>query len=521
MRILSDLRLIIPLILALLAAILGVLLTDGDEGSFPSPSPSTSPRPAPSLEAVLPRDRLPSPGPRAVTCPSGASVIKPGDTIVPALKKAGAGGSVCFKPGIYRLTAPLNPESGQTLTFETGAVLNGSEVVTDWVQDGSHWVASGQTQRFTAPPVMTDYGCRVNSQACIYEDVFMDGQPLQHVPSLDELGPGRVYFDKAASKIFIADDPQAHAIEATVAEAAIVSQAAGVTIAGATIDKFAHDGIDVTASNWTITDSDISRIHFGAIDLHGGRGHVLRNNRLHHNGVIGMTAASVSDLTAEGNEVDHNNYLSAGPATSGWHEGGIKILKSRNVLVRNNYSHHNDGDGIWFDFDNIDITIEDNLLENNTRDGIVYEASFDAIIRRNVIRENGLAERWYGGTGIRNSTSKNVEYSDNLLEGNMRTFLILWQPRGSSPTLGERQSANVLFHDNTVVFPQTWHRWMWIAVGVYPNQDPRVLTSNNLFEGNHYFSPDASRTWWHWEDSLTWEGWQSLGLDKSGSYSSI
>lgn len=446
--------------------------------------------------------------------------MRPGDSIQPVLDSAGAGASLCFEAGVYRLTTSLRPNPGQVLTFEPGAVLNGSKVITKWTKDGSRWVAEGQTQRFTVPSMMEEYMCGKSPHACIYEDVYLDGEPLKHVADLSQLGPGRVYFDKVASKIYIATDPQGATLEATVAKTAISSKAEGVTVRGATIEKFAEDGIDVTANRWTITNSEIRYIHFNAIDIHGGTGHVIRDTRLHHNGVIGMTAAAVNDFTVEGNEFDHNNYLSAGPASYGWHEGGIKILKARNVLVRNNYSHHNDGDGLWFDWDNIDVVIEDNLLERNERHGIFYEASFDATIRSNTIRHNGLGERWYGGTGITNSTSKNVEYYDNLFESNMRSFVLLWQPRGASATLGERQSANVLFRNNTVIFPEPTHKWMWLGVGVYPDQDPRVLTSNNRFEANDYRASDTSRTWWRWDDSLTWEGWQAQGFETEGSYSS-
>ena len=98
---------------------------------------------------------------------------------------------------------------------------------------------------------------------------------------------------------------------------------------------------------------------------------------------------SADDLTVQRNEFDHNNYLHAGPRTGGYHEGSVKILNSHDVVFRDNWSHDNDGDGLWFDWDNHDILIENNVLEGNSRNGLHYEASFDATVRYNTIRDNG------------------------------------------------------------------------------------------------------------------------------------
>ena len=64
-------------------------------------------------------------------------------------------------------------------------------------------------------------------------------------------------------------------------------------------------------------------------------------------------------------------------------------MESTNVTFRNNFVHHNQGDGIWYDSDNTGALIEGNRVEDNARNGIFYEASIGAIIRNNTIRRNG------------------------------------------------------------------------------------------------------------------------------------
>jgi hypothetical protein len=442
--------------------------------------------------------------------------MQPGDDPQAVIQAAGPGASVCFQSGIYRLSTALRPLSGQRLTFQRGAVLSGARVVTGWQREGAYWVLTGQTQSLSSAPFLDPNICLDRPTVCIYEDLYMDGRPLEHVMSLGALGRGKVYFDKGADKMYIATDPTGHTTEATVAGMAIASSASDVTIRGATIEKFAYTGINTVADRWTIEDSDIRYVHFQGIGIYGGTGHVIQNTHVHLNGVIGMTAVEVDAFTVQGSEFDHNNYLHAGPKTGGHHEGSVKILKSHDVVFRGNWSHDNVGDGLWFDTDNYDILIENNLLESNSRNGLQYEASFDATVRFNTIRNNGTD--WDSQpTGILNSTSKNVEYYGNRIEDNViRDFVILWANRGRSATLGEYQSANIYFHDNVVVLDDNFASW----VGVYWNQDPRVFTSNNRFQHNTYYAQRDGDHWWRWRggNDLTWAQWQAYGLDTRGSY---
>jgi hypothetical protein len=278
-------------------------------------------------------------------------------------------------------------------------------------------------------------------------------------------------------------------MEATVARKAIASGADGVTIRGATIEKFANAGIYIEANRWTITNSDIRHVHFQGIGVYQGTGHVIRDTLVRRNGVIGMSAVEADDFTVQRSEFAHNNYLHAGPVSGGWHEGSVKILKSHDLVFRDNWSHHNYGDGLWFDWDNRDILIEDNLLERNTRHGLQYEASFDATVRHNTIRNNGTV--WAAqGTGILNSTSKNVTYHGNRIANNaIRSIVITWQDRGRHERFGERQSANLLFRDNVIELDNNFQSW----VRVNWDQDPRVYSFKNRFKGNTYVAPKNGR----------------------------
>ena len=58
--------------------------------------------------------------------------------------------------------------------------------------------------------------------------------------------------------------------------------------------------------------------------------------------------------------------------------------------MRDNHVHHNEGPGLWTDIDNIHTLYEGNLVEHNANVGIFHEISYDAVIRNNIVRDNGL-----------------------------------------------------------------------------------------------------------------------------------
>jgi len=445
-------------------------------------------------------------GPIGVSCPPAAAVVKGGESIQAAIDQRPAGTSFCVKPAEYRLRRPIRPKAGVALIFEPGAVLNGSQVVSDWVSDGRYWVASGQTQSFEQQKVP----CEVNPAACEYEDLYMDDAPLQRVLALSEVAPGKFYFDETADKIYIADNPAGHKVEAAVATTAIEGPGIqNVTVRGATIEKFGVNGI-VTGggAGWLVEKNEIRYVHSHGLRAFG-ESKVL-NNYIHHAGNMGIFGSG-TNLVFDTNHLAYNNYLNFGKASGGmWHAGAAKIIESKGTVVRNNWSHDNVGDGWWFDWDNIDGVIHGNVFENNSRFGLFYEASHDAKIFDNKLLNNGKSSKW-SGAGLWIETSKNVEVYNNTFSGNRySTLAFTWTDRGSSTVYGRRELSNLYVHDNVFKLREGF-------IGV-PYGVPAIYSSNNRFANNTYIVPDTSAKWWSWERSMMdFAGWRKAGHDGGGA----
>ena len=446
-------------------------------------------------------------------CSEQARAVWPSDDLQGELIAAGAGALVCVKSGVYRPSVPLRPLPKQVLTFEEGAVLSGARVVTGWRSDGQYWVLDGQTQDFSDAPWLRNHLCDDNPAACIYEDLYRDDIPLEQSADLEGLAADEVYFDRDADRMYVAADPNGHEMEATVLKIGIDSTASGVTIRGAVIEKMGWLGMKVDGRGWTVEDTEIRYAHATGL-LVKGDDHVVRRNFFHHNGNSGIVATAGSRMLFEANELAFNNYLHFGNKPVPHHEGGAKFLGTSNVILRGNYSHDNDGDGWWFDTDNINIVVENNRFEANSRNGFFYEVSFDALIGNNVFKDNGTDRSWMG-SGIRIASSKNVEIVGNVFEGNdYSTLFANWVDRGSG-AYGIHETTNLNVHDNIFTLNAGWIGSSWGLERI------AAASAHNRFARNTYVVPDPTKRWWIWGSNgfLTWTEWRSLGFDVDGEVS--
>lgn len=472
----------------------------------PSPDPTTTPEPT---EPAPDPDENPDPGsgwdglagPDGVSCPGGALSVTPGESIQAAIDRAGPGGTVCIH-GEHRITTALKPKGGQRIVGEN-ATLNGTELVTNWVRDGDLWRSDGRTKSFTGGGV-----CERNPIACEAEDLFMDDEPLVRVSSRGAVGASSFYFDEFTDQMWIGRDPFGHRFEATAAATGIEGGGVtNVTIEGLIVEKFGNHGI-VASSGWTITRNELRWNH-----SHGLRfGKTVTHNFIHHNGNMGLFGQGTG-MRYEENELAYNNYLNFGRAGGGyWHAGATKIVKSSDVQVLNNYSHDNRGDGWWMDWDNIRITIADNVFESNSRSGLFYEASFDGTIRGNIFEDNGLDPNEDHGSGLFINSSKNVEVVGNTFVGNPNAIGAASTDRGTSDLYGTRSTANLYVHDNTFKVGSSG------LVVTIPFSDSIFPDESTRWESNTYTALDEARRAWDWVNGpVAWSTWRGYGFDAGGA----
>ena len=443
--------------------------------------------------------------------PDAAEIrLAPGDDLQAAVDTAAPGSVFVLTPGIYRRQSVV-PKDGQEFVGETGAVLNGAMLLTDWRRDGDHWSAGG-----LPVPLRLHGFCLDERPLCRHrEDLFVDGRLFQRVASRDDLDAGTwAYQDGRA---YLAEAPDGRSVELSVTPQAFGGDADGVVLRNLVVEKYAaraqKSAIDASDGRaWKVLDVTARWNH--GIGLRIGDDIVVRGGFYGRNGQMGMGGGGDRALI-EGVEIAHNNY--AGYSKS-WEAGGTKFVRSDGLIVRGACVHGNDGVGLWLDIDNINILIENNVVFDNSRSGISHEISYKATIRNNRVGRNGRSKDvWLWGSQILVQNSRDVEVSGNRVEvsadgGN--GIGVIYQDRrkdGSGPYL----TRNNRIHGNEIILTGRGGR-----SGIVADFDTERFwaESDNSFDGNVYYAPGRFSKHWAFDGKvLNWLQVQWRGLEPNGS----
>jgi hypothetical protein len=144
--------------------------------------------------------------------------------------------------------------------------------------------------------------------------------------------------------------------------------------------------------NWTIQYSTIQNnpdTKGGANGVMIGNGNVVRYNCFTGNGQTGISSDGVTNFTVDHNEVTKNAIGYEALYNCGC-SGGMKFFTSTRGTITNNWIHDNGSVGLWVDTNNSFYRIEGNVIENSENEAIMYEISYNAVIRDNLIRGNGI-----------------------------------------------------------------------------------------------------------------------------------
>ena len=456
------------------------------------------------------------------TTPPSASVsISPGANIQSLINSKPAGTTYLLKAGFHRASftsvdqVHIAPKDGDVFEAEAGAVLSGAMLLSSFSRSGSYWYASNLS-------VHQGIAYGTGTEAAVRpEDLFINDVVLQRVMTLSEVGPGKWYFDYGANRVYFADDPTGKRVELSSLRYAFRSTAKNVTIKNLTIEKYAcpaqSGAIEMNTTNGgginLIVESCNIRFNHGVgVKLFDGS--KLKNSRIQRNGQLGISAIG-ADILVESNQIDYNNYAGF---SSVWEAGGTKFVKTTDLIVRGNNSHHNKGPGLWTSTDNIHTLYENNVVEDNEGEGIFHVVSYDATIRNNQVRRNGyLNPRWGFGAGILILSSPNVEIYGNVVENNARSITLVMQNRGSG-AYGLHEVKNVRVHDNRIV---TEDYYSTLQGRTYPRAEMYVglfqdvgntayfTSKGNAFYNNTYSSTTSSI--WGWQNTMnSWSPWKNL-----------
>lgn len=264
-----------------------------------------------------------------------------------------------------------------------------------------------------------------------------------------------------------------------------------VTVRGLRITGYAPgntsaalDGID--SRGWLVEDNEIDHNANGSQRVYGLRlGHdmTVRNNRIHHNGWVGIDGYKATGALVEGNELYANPPARFNDTVG--EAANMKCYGCGAITVRNNNVHDGPFRGIWFDRSQPDITIEGNRVVNHGEAGIWYEVSYRGTIRKNYVENAGFesyySNGWLRGGGIQVTNSPDVSVLDNTVVDSLNGIIGLQASSYYNGPHGPSQLRNLLVQGNTIVMSKG-------QTGVADNTNNRAVFDswNNRFVNNRY-----------------------------------
>jgi len=285
-----------------------------------------------------------------------------------------------------------------------------------------------------------------------------------------------------------------------------------------------HDRTQST-SGWVLDSLDVH--HNANLGVRIGNHMRVLHSNLHHNGTLNIGGVAIGALVDGIESAYGNNGCSNDP---GFEAGGSKFAGTDSLIVRNSFFHHNCGPGLWLDTDNINYVLENNRVEDNTREGIVSEISYKGVIRNNAVRRNGWrtdpfrAKGWGWDAGIGIHASSDVEVYGNTVEDNFNVIIAIQQNRGRG-AYGPYLVQNLYVHDNRVKQNTPEGRGLLNAAAgaVQDVGDNAIFTSrNNRFRKNTYYLLPAARCnsqEFQWYNAGKSDAqWKSVGNDISGTF---
>ena len=343
---------------------------------------------------------------KTISRAAGAKELKPGDTVL-------------IGSGVYRETVnvTVSGEPGKPITFAAAprarVVIKGSEIVRgDWTrltdvkgikEPYPHafrrvWRIRLGDEYFADPRYAGCYADK--SKRWLSQVFFQDDHALQMVgpdgvykndvfDSLMLVGRGRddlifqsFYFDPKEQMLYvnIGGEPGWYTIEVGVrGETLSISKVHDLVIRGLEMRHNRQPGgqwpmVSIgECQRVVVEDCKVYFADFNGLSLGRAKDCVVRRCDLSHNGCTGMGLSLTEDCTVEDCTLLFNNYRRF---ADGWGvAAGMKNIpgNKRATIRRCEAAYNIEAEGIWFDTDNSDIRILDNVVHDNDNCGIFFE----------------------------------------------------------------------------------------------------------------------------------------------------
>jgi hypothetical protein len=352
--------------------------------------------------------------------------------IAEADNASNSGVKILIAPGIYREAIALKPSTEATtapIVFEATekgkAVISGSDVWTGWKRQGdSNVYVRPWPYKWGMAAYPAGWEGNVVLQPVVRrsEIIFADGKLLRQVMSQSDLAESTFYVSEKDGAICICLPqnvvPETATIEVGVRGELVQVQGRKNVVLRGLVFVHANTPLQGEAvsfndcSNVLVEDCQFDWNNWSGLGFGTSHSITVRGSTANYNGAMGMTAGQVQNLLYEDIEASYNNWRGAWGGFTGWSVAGLKQLRIHDAIYRRIKAIGNQTGAFWFDFDCVNVVIDDAFFSQNKTRGIFIEASEGPVtLKHCVICFNH-------GPGVLSTNSKRVALVDNTIYGN-------------------------------------------------------------------------------------------------------
>lgn len=445
---------------------------------------------------------------------NSGSASSPVRSLARALALVPVSGTIVLRAGSYNEQVDIY----KTVTIQNypneEVWLDGSVPVSGWVRDGAGWRVDGWTTRFDHSPTYTKgapdstqtYWQFVNKatapMAAHPDQVWIDGYQQWQVPSLSQLKANTFYLDENTSRLYLGSDPSGKQVRASNITQAMNIRAAGVTVRGIGIRRFApsvwHVGaVTLQRPNIAFENVVVSEMATTGISVQSS-GAQLRKVTVEWSGMLGIHGRYADSLTMTKVLSRRNNsqQFNLAPVS-----GGVKLGLSRGITVVDSSFRDNYGHGFWEDMSIYNSVFRGTNFIGNSGEGLFLEISAKVVVGDSLFANNKL-------DGIKVNNTSNVKIWNNTFVGNGRPLDLVQDYRRNTNSADSAVDTRIAFPDpempwqldsvtvsNNVVGAPAWPANCLLCVEDYSHQESAESMKVRA-DGNVYNRLSSSAPTW-------------------------
>ncbi|MGC2216027.1 MAG: MBG domain-containing protein [Silvibacterium sp.] len=475
------------------------------------------------------------------TAAQPVQTIQQGVNLAIVQNKHAVGVKILIAPGVYREAVSVaSADSGAAMTMQAATAgtvfIDGANILTNWSSGSPGVYTFPWTDSIGGCPLPANWYTGMPPVVLANEMIFVNGNSMTQVMSASQLIPGTFFVNSSYEEVEV-DPPSG--TDMSTAQVEVAARRATLTVTGGKNLVFRglvfqhaascmnYDGANVYSSSNILFDTiQANWNNWGGLGVTSSTDVTVQNSIGSYNGGLGLGTFEVQDALYQNNETDYNNWRGEMAGLYDVAMGGTKIMRTHTITISGQRSYNNGAEGLHFDTDNMNATINGAALVGNLIENLQLEASQGPFTVEN-------SSFCGGGTGINLINAGGVTVTGNSFYDNGNTVGNLVQDQNAQIFLAGNAGGRIVTNYETGVQTNVYTADTTLENNTFTAVGAGQLIFNTYLSGTDWSEfagslHSADNDWFDAANSMAFglpggkhvnsASWQSMADDTSSSW---